>query len=300
MSLTVDFSNEVRDWIAHNLTRGCAPETIVEQLLAHGIAPELASAMVRAVSNALVHAMPMPEGTLTLGEAEPQFVPAPSRLPAGPSFDIDGRRIRVLARMQRPVVAVLANVLDAEECDALIEAAKPRLRASTVVDPLSGKDRIADHRSSEGMFFGLGESPLIARIERRIAVLTGKPVENGEGLQLLRYPVGAESTPHFDYLMPTNDANRESVARSGQRISTLILYLNDVPEGGETCFPHLGLSVVPQRGHALYFEYANDEGHTDPLSLHAGAPVLAGEKWIATKWTRQRKFVAAAQVATYA
>jgi len=300
MSLTVDFSNEVRDWIAHNLARGCAPDAIVEQLLAHGIAPELASAMVRAVSNALVHGMKMPEGRLTLGQTEPEYVPAPSRLPASAEFDADGRRIRVLARMQRPVVAVLGNVLDADECDALIEEARPRLRASTVVDPLTGEDRVADHRSSEGMFFGLGESPLIERIERRIAALTGKPVENGEGLQLLRYPVGAESTPHFDYLMPTNAANRASVARSGQRISTLIMYLNDVADGGETYFPHLGLSVVPQRGLALYFEYANDAGHTDPLSLHGRAPVVAGEKWIVTKWTRERRFVPAAQVAAYA
>ena len=60
------------------------------------------------------------------------------------------------------------------------------------------------------------------------------PLENGEGLQVLHYPTGAGSEPHFDYLQPTNAANRESIARSGQRVSTLVTYLNDVPAGGQT------------------------------------------------------------------
>jgi prolyl 4-hydroxylase len=123
--------------------------------------------------------------------------------------------------------------------------------------------------------------------------LTGHPIEHGEGLQVLNYPTGAQSTPHFDYLMQTNAGNRASVARSGQRVATLIVYLNDVPGGGETCFDHLGLSIIPRRGQAVYFEYANRHGHTDPLSLHSGAPVTRGEKWIATKWIRQRPFVPA-------
>jgi prolyl 4-hydroxylase len=141
------------------------------------------------------------------------------------------------------------------------------------------------------MFFRPAETDLVARIEKRIAQLIGQPAENGEGLQILRYPEGAESTPHFDYLMASNDANRESIERSGQRVSTLILYLNQVAAGGETTFPHTGFAVAPQQGNAVYFEYGDDAGQTDPLSLHAGAPVLAGEKWIATKWMRNRRFV---------
>jgi len=47
------------------------------------------------------------------------------------------------------------------------------------------------------------------------------------------------------------------------------------------------------RGNAVYFEYANSLGQTDPASLHASNPVIAGEKWVATKWMRQKKFVSA-------
>jgi prolyl 4-hydroxylase len=57
--------------------------------------------------------------------------------------------------------------------------------------------------------------------------------------------------------------------------------------------PRLGLAVLPLRGNAVYFEYCNEAGQVDPLSLHAGAPVLSGEKWVATKWMRQLRFVSA-------
>jgi prolyl 4-hydroxylase len=259
--------------------------------------PELAAAMVAAVARALTQGAPMPQGQLVLETdadrrlAEAAYRPDPMLLPAGPLIRTMDRDVRVVARMARPSVAVLANVLSSGECEQLIELARPRLQRSLVVDPVTGKDIVAGHRSSDGMFFRPRETPLIDKIERRIAQVTGQPAENGEGLQILRYPTGAESTPHFDYLMPSNAANRDSIARSGQRISTLILYLNDVAAGGETTFPESGWSVVPQRGHAVYFEYGNTAGQTDPASLHAGAPVLAGEKWIATKWLRNRKFV---------
>ena len=117
------------------------------------------------------------------------------------------------------------------------------------------------------------------------------PIENGEGFQVLHYPKGALSTPHFDFLVPSNPANQASIARSGQRKSSLVIYLNDVEDGGETAFPALGWSILPQRGNAVYFEYANSRGQVDHHSLHAGNAVTSGEKWVATKWMRERRFV---------
>ena len=119
------------------------------------------------------------------------------------------------------------------------------------------------------------------------------PLENGEGLQVLRYGKNAKNTPHFDFLAPTNQTNRDSLARSGQRISTLVVYLNDVAMGGETVFPELGLSVAPRKGNAAYFEYANSLRQVDHKSVHAGAPVYEGEKWAVTKWMRERRFIPA-------
>jgi prolyl 4-hydroxylase len=69
--------------------------------------------------------------------------------------------------------------------------------------------------------------------------------------------------------------------------------LNDVPAGGETSFPELGWAITPRLGHAAYFEYCDSRGVVDWRSLHAGNPVLEGEKWVASKWMRQRRFVSA-------
>jgi prolyl 4-hydroxylase len=298
MTITVRFSNQVRDWIAHNLGRGIAAQDIISELIAQRTEPDLAAAMVRTVAHALKHGVPLPDGELVLdaqvdraAARQAAYRPDAMRLPPGRMIRTADREVRVLARMASPSTALLANVLSAGECEQLIAAARPRMRPSLVVDPITGLDVVKDHRNSLGMFFRPRETALIEKIERRIAQLIDQPMENGEGLQITHYPPGTESTPHFDYLVPANEANRESLARSGQRVCTLIMYLNEVLAGGETTFPRQGWSVMPQKGNAVYFEYGNAAGQTDPASLHAGAPVLSGDKWIATKWVRNRKFV---------
>ncbi|MBT2790091.1 2OG-Fe(II) oxygenase [Paraburkholderia strydomiana] len=292
MSITVNFPAQVRDWIAHNLTRGVATSAIVQELVGRNNSLELASAMVDAVSSAFMYGAPLPGETIVIGAAPLTYQPEALRIPDGPLISLGERKARVIARMQRPAAVQLASFLSANECEQLIALARPRLDRSTVVDPVTGRQVVAGHRSSHGMFFRLGETPLISRLEARIAELTGLPVENGEGLQLLHYEAGAESTPHVDYLVANNASNIESIARSGQRMGTLLMYLNDVDGGGgETVFPHLGWSVTPRRGDALYFGYGNRSGLSDPSSLHASKPLRAGEKWVATKWIRTRRFV---------
>jgi prolyl 4-hydroxylase len=220
-----------------------------------------------------------------------------ARLAPGTRIPAADREIVVHSRGEYPVFAALGNVVDADECKGIIEMARPRLKPSTLVDPTSGRDVVSDKRASWGMFFRLGENDLVARLDRRLSALMNLPLENGEGLQVLYYPSGAGSEPHYDYLAPTNAANRESIARSGQRVSTLVTYLNDVQDGGQTVFPQLGLAVSPIRGNACYFEYTDENGRVDTRSLHASATVTRGEKWVMTKWMRERRFVAAGEVA---
>lgn len=76
--------------------------------------------------------------------------------------------------------------------------------------------------------------------------------------------------------------------KGGQRVGTFLIYLNDVAEGGETVFPKVGLSIVPKKGSAIYFHYANEQGQLDRLSVHSSLPVKKGEKWAAAKWIRER------------
>lgn len=285
------FAPALSEWVLHNLRQGCAPAQVMEAMRAQRMPAEAARSIVDAFVFALRTGSPVPVDSVTVA---PPYRYEPSRLSQGTAIRAADRLVRVAARAAQPAMAVLNDVLDAQECEELIALARPRLTPSTTVDPLTGKDRAGDHRSSLGMFFRLRENALVARIDERVSALMNLPVENGEGLQVLHYPAGAQSLPHFDFLVPSNTANQASLARSGQRVSTLVSYLNDVEEGGDTVFPETGWSVSPQRGSAVYFEYCNSLGQVDPASLHAGAAVVRGEKWVATKWMRQRRFVPAA------
>jgi prolyl 4-hydroxylase len=287
----IRFAPQLGHWLTANLDRGEAPAALVATMRQQGMEAHAAEAIVAAYVQARQRGVAPPADAIELADAA-QAAPV-ARLAPGTRIDAGDREVLVHMRTADPVCAALGNVLDADECRTLIELARPRLKPSTLVDPMSGRDVVSDKRSSWGMFFRLEENDFIARLDRRLSRLMNLPLENGEGLQVLHYPTGAGSEPHFDYLQPGNAANRESIARSGQRVSTLVTYLNDVPAGGQTIFPALGWAVSPLRGNAVYFEYADDRGAVDARSLHASAPVTQGEKWVVTKWMRQRRFVSA-------
>jgi prolyl 4-hydroxylase len=292
MGARIHFTPQLKDWILHNIDRGIPPTPLVSNMVEQGFDPQIAGPLVRTVWSARATGAPIPDGAIETDQIDAAaYRHEPSRLSASNTIATDDRNIRVALRLAQPVAAVLDNVLSPGECDQLIALAAERLRPSTIVDPGTGMDIASTSRSSEGMFFRLAENPLVARIDRRVSQLMNLPLENGEGLQILRYRSGAQSMPHFDFLMPTNAASVASLERSGQRVSTLVIYLNDVAQGGETVFPEIGLAVTPRKGSAVYFEYCNSAGQLDALSLHAASSVRAGEKWVATKWMRQRRFV---------
>jgi prolyl 4-hydroxylase len=194
----------------------------------------------------------------------------------------------VLLTMQRPRVVLFGRFMSDDECDALIALARPRLARSQTVDHRSGGSEVNAARTSDGMFFERGEAPLIQRIEQRIAALLRWPVDKGEGLQILRYRPGAQYRPHFDYFDPSQPGTAAVLERGGQRLGTLIIYLHVPAQGGSTVFPDVGLEVTPAKGHALFFSYDRPQESTG--TLHGGSPVTEGEKWVATKWLRERVF----------
>ncbi|WP_295537999.1 2OG-Fe(II) oxygenase [uncultured Pseudacidovorax sp.] len=298
MSTVLRFQPALGDWITHNLDAGAPSAGLVDAMVGQGMSARAAQAIVDAFVAARQQGTAPPLDQVALPDDEPARPIVPrARLAPGHRIAAADRVVTVQARGHDPVWAALGPVLDADECRALIDMARPRLRPSTLVDPASGRDVVSRHRTSWGMFFRLGENALVARLDRRLSALMNLPLEHGEGLQLLHYPAGAGSEPHHDYLAPTNAANRASVARSGQRVSTLVTYLNDVPAGGQTVFPQLGLAFSPVQGHACYFEYGDGQGGVDPRCLHASTPVDEGEKWVVTKWMRERRFVSAGEAA---
>jgi prolyl 4-hydroxylase len=198
------------------------------------------------------------------------------------------REIPVLIRIASPQIIAFEDVLSGDECADLIERSRHRLKRSTTVNPDNGGEDVIAMRTSEGCWFPRCEDALIERLDRRIAALMNWPIDHGEGLQILHYTAGGEYRPHFDYFPPDLHGSTVHTSRGGQRVATLIIYLNDVEGGGETIFPHAGVAVTARRGGAVYFRYMNGRGQLDPMTLHGGAPVTGGEKWIMTKWMRER------------
>ena len=242
--------------------------------------------------NAAATATLLAEPEATPGELRPQARPLSTELAEMPnSLETPDRAVEMLFVIESPRVVLFGNLLSDEECDLLVSLSRDKLERSSVVNASTGAYDIHPHRTSSGTYFRRGENELLQRLERRIAELVECPVEQGEPIQVLHYEPGGEYKPHYDYFDPAHPGNQEVLAQGGQRIATLIMYLNDVTCGGSTVFPEVGLNVLPHKGHAVYFAYCDDAGALDVRTLHGGSPVKSGEKWIATKWFRQQPYI---------
>ncbi|UXH46763.1 2OG-Fe(II) oxygenase [Rossellomorea vietnamensis] len=197
----------------------------------------------------------------------------------GNKIKTEDRDIQIIVKMEEPLIVVLGNVLSHEECDELIQLSKDRVERSKI-----GNTRTVDGLRTSSSVFLEESHDVVTRVEKRVSQIMNIPVEHGEGLQILNYKPGQEYKAHFDFF----SASARPV--KNPRISTLVMYLNDVEEGGETYFPKLGLSVSPQKGMAVYFEYFYDNQELNDLTLHGGAPVVIGDKWAATQWMRRQVF----------
>ena len=284
MAQTQQVTPQLRQWIVEQAEAGHSAEAVLKSMLASGWQEDVAADALestlrshleeKAVQQGLPPAIPVPD---------PELDEAPLYLDAG------DRRVCVLQAMYNPRVVVFGGLLSDEECEALIEVAKPRLARSLTVATATGGEEVNADRTSNGMFFRRAENDLVQRIEARIARLVKWPQENGEGLQILHYRPGTEYKPHYDYFDPAQPGTPSVLQRGGQRVATLVIYLGEPEKGGGTVFPDVHLEIAPKRGNAVFFSY--ERPHPSTRTLHGGSPVLAGEKWIATKWLRERRFV---------
>ncbi|MBN9412111.1 MAG: 2OG-Fe(II) oxygenase [Burkholderiales bacterium] len=274
---------ELRQWIVEQARAGHGPEAVLKSMLASGWDEPVAVDALEATLKTHLE-----EEAVARGLPPAASVPEPALQESPLYLDGGDRRVHVLQAMYNPRVVVFGGLLSDEECDSLIDAARPRLARSLTVATQTGGEEVNADRTSDGMFFARGETDVIARIERRIARLVNWPVENGEGLQVLHYTPGAEYKPHYDYFDPAEPGTPTIVRRGGQRVATLVMYLSEPEKGGGTTFPDVHLEVAPKRGNAVFFSY--ERPHPSTRTLHGGAPVIAGEKWIATKWLREHEF----------
>ncbi len=278
-----DFPEPLRQWIDQCLAAGTSDDAMVSALKTAGYS-EQQTVLIREVA-AFRRKEFAARHEAVAGLASSDLL---AQLPN--ALQSSDRKVHLLFAMNSPRVVLFGDLLDTAECDALVEASRGKLERSTVLNPATGERDVELARTSSGTFFRRGEHPLVTVIEQRIAELTGHPVAHGEPLQILHYLPGAEYKPHYDWFDPDQPGNQAVLAQGGQRVATVVMYLNDVEAGGSTVFPQVGLDVLPRKGNAVFFAYKNPGEAPDARSLHGGTPVAAGEKWIATKWIRERPY----------
>lgn len=268
---------EWQAWITENLERNCSPDTISELMIRDG-------QFGKAIADAAIE------------EARKAKAPA-NRIGIRPEIDISSntiqtpdRTIQVLMTCTTPRIVLLGNVLSDEECDELLGYTEQRLTRSPVVGDEKGDTRLHSHRTSRGAMLDKSETELIGRIDARLAALARWPIENAEGLQVLRYEKGNEYRAHYDWFDPSLPGPRKNLERGGQRVGTFVLYMSDVEEGGGTAFPGLGMEIQPRKGNAVFFANTDVYGIPDRATLHAGLPVIKGVKFIANKWLRESAY----------
>mmetsp|Transcript_106 Transcript_106/g.163 ORF Transcript_106/g.163 Transcript_106/m.163 type:complete len:510 (+) Transcript_106:18-1547(+) len=204
-----------------------------------------------------------------------------------------------------PRVFEIQHFLSSVEADHLVELARGTTLSTSTTRAGSGESRTDDStRTSKNTWVYREKSPIIDSIYRRAADLLqideallrrrtpeehpelGNSRSIAEELQLVHYDVGQQYTPHHDFMTPTNIHGTQAM-----RYATLILYLNDVEEGGETSFPRWlnaetrqQLKVTPEKGKAVLFYSLLPDGNPDERSQHAALPVKKGEKYMTNLW----------------
>lgn len=268
---------EWKAWILDALGRGCSIEDMIQVMVRDGGYP-------RAIAAAAIN-----NGVPAAPHTEAPVVARPFLDTSKNTISTPDRDVSVLLSIEAPRIVVLGNVLSDEECNALMAYSEPHMKRNTVIGD-TGANQLMDARTSDGHMLKRAEIEVAARVDARLAAIANWPVEKGEGLQVLRYRVGAEYKPHYDWFNSSNPGQALHLERSGQRVGTFVLYLNDVEAGGGTLFPKLGLEVSPKKGGAVFFANVDAHGVPDQLTLHGGSPVVSGVKFVANKWLRDRVF----------
>jgi prolyl 4-hydroxylase len=183
-----------------------------------------------------------------------------------------------------PPIFVVEDFLSHAECDFLIDAASDAFQPAPVVGKGSGE--VSPSRTSSTCYLAREDLP---EYLRKVGLLTGKPPEHCELPQVGRYLPGEQYLQHFDAFDLTNEDGRRFAANGGQRTVTLLVYLNDITQGGATAFPNLNIEVRPRRGMAVVFFPSTLDGLLDRMALHAALPAV-DVKYVSQVWIRQSNY----------
>ncbi|KAG1951352.1 prolyl 4-hydroxylase subunit alpha-3 [Pimephales promelas] len=184
-----------------------------------------------------------------------------------------------------PYVVLFHDFVTRPEAKSIREYAMPGLRRSVVASGLN--QATAEYRISKSAWLKESVHEIVGKVDRRITMVTGLNVHPpyAEYLQVVNYGIGGHYEPHFDHA--TSDSSPLYRLKTGNRVATFMIYLSSVEAGGFTAFIYANFSVPVVENGALFWWNLHRNGQGNGDTLHAGCPVIVGDKWVANKWVHE-------------
>lgn len=192
-----------------------------------------------------------------------------------------------------PRIAICRGFATAEECAHLVNKVANALRPASDYRRGNSANEDAELASFSGRGHPIGAlhtDSVTRMLERKVSVMTDWPVRRLEPCSIVCYRPGEEYRPHVDFFSDEQVALNRQLRGDfgGQRVATFLLYLRAPEAGGETSYPAAGIDVAGEEGMAVIHYNVTPDGRQDPASLHAGKPIVAGEKWLWRSTLRAR------------
>lgn len=193
-----------------------------------------------------------------------------------------GRKPHAEQRCDTPRVLSADGFADELAMAHLMDAALPELKSPSQVAALRGGTEVDAFDGSAAMFSPSFSTPVMHIMQRRFAELLERDVRCFEPMSVLHYGPGHAYTTHVDYFSEDRIAEHEKIGdNGGQREVTCLIYLTAPTDGGVTHYPSAAFDVAGKPGMAVIHYNVGSDGNPDPHSLHAGTPIVAGDKWLA-------------------
>jgi len=286
MALKKTFTQEWKNWITTNLNSGQNKDGIFKILMDEGYD-------IVAIANEMNYFPGIP-----LGQLENPFDAAAAQAKKAQSaststsinplenlgVQVDPSQLFIPNSRKLPSskleIYTLNNFLNKQECEKIIDLISTKLRPSG----LSSFEADNSFRTSRTCDLGTLDDPFMEDIDNRICQIIGIDSSYSEVVQGQYYETGQQFKAHTDYF-ELNEIVKYG-GQMGQRTYTMMVYLNDVQEGGETAFVNINEEFKPKQGMALIWNSLNPDGSPNIDSMHFAKPVIKGHKAVITKWFR--------------